>query len=229
MEKSMRKTLIAAAIISATPFLGASFAVAQDSPFSGSITFVSDYMSRGFSWSAGSPAVQGDISYSHASGFYAGVWASSISDRSWGNIGTDGVEFDLSAGFAGELGDFGYDLGAVRYIYPGSQPTSAPDGTDSTELYIGLSWNVLTFKYARDLDWDTNYYSLDASYPLAQDFSLDLGVGALDPDEGGNYTNWKIGVSTAYAELDFGLHYVDSDENGPNFDRTVVFSVGKSF
>lgn len=225
----MRKTLVAAAIISATPFLGANVALAQESPFSGSVTFVTDYVSRGFSWSAGRPAIQGDISYAHDSGFYAGVWGSSISDKAWGNIGTDGLELDFSAGFAGEAGVFGYDIGAVHYMYPGSQTRGAPEGTDSTELYLGLSWNILAFKYYRDIDWDSNYYSLDAAYEFVDGFTFEAGVGALDPDEGGNYTNWKLGVATSYAGLDFGLHYVDSDQNGPNFDSALVFSVGKSF
>lgn len=226
----MRKTLIAAAIVSAIPMFGIGAAQAEDSPISGNVTFVSDYVSRGYSWSAGRPAVQGGLTYSHESGFYTGLWGSSISDKSWGNIGTDGVELDLSVGYAGELGSgVGFDIGAVHYAYPGSQTRKAPSGTDSTEIYVGVSYEFLSAKYFRDIDWDSNYYSLDASFEVTDGISLIGGIGYADPDSGDSVTNWKVGVATSYAGLDLGLTYIDSDGDGPNFDNVLVLSVGKSF
>lgn len=47
---------------------------------SGNATIVSDYRFRGVSLSDGDFAIQGGIDISHDSGFYAGIWGSSIED-----------------------------------------------------------------------------------------------------------------------------------------------------
>jgi uncharacterized protein (TIGR02001 family) len=43
------------------------------------IGLFSEYIFRGISQTGGKPAVQGGFDYAHASGFYAGTWASNIS------------------------------------------------------------------------------------------------------------------------------------------------------
>lgn len=223
----MRKTFIAASVLSATALLGSNLALAE-SPISGNVTFVSDYILRGVSYSAGKPAIQGSLDYTHASGFYAGIWGSSVSDKSLGDIGSNGMEIDVYLGYAGEVGAFGYDIGAVRYIYPSDLSSS---DTDSTELYIGMSWEFLGLSYARDIDLDTDYLELTASYEVMTDLSLDMSVGYMDPDEGETRTDWSIGVTKNYAGIDFGLHYVDSNRSGDYSDvnNAVVLSISKSF
>ena len=44
----------------------------------GSLTFVSDYRSRGISQTILQPAVQGELKYSHNSGFYVRLWGSNV-------------------------------------------------------------------------------------------------------------------------------------------------------
>ena len=46
--------------------------------FTANIGLFSEYIFRGISQTGGKPAVQGGFDYSHASGFYAGTWASNI-------------------------------------------------------------------------------------------------------------------------------------------------------
>lgn len=222
----MRQNVIAAAVITATSLLGANLALAEDSPFSGNVTFVSDYVSRGYSWSDGRPAIQGSIDFNHASGLYIGMWGSSVAEKSVIE-GSSGVELDVYIGYAGEIGAFGFDVGAVRYIYPGSHKS---DDTDSTELYLGVSWEFLSLTYYRDIDFDSNYLNFEVAYPLTESLTLDASIGYTDPDDGKSARDWKLGVTQSFVGLDFGLHYVDSNvKNTPNYDKALVLSISKSF
>lgn len=77
----MNKTLLSAAL-AATCILP-QLALAQSAPASphtltGNLGFVTDYRFRGISQTFEQPAIQGGIDYSHASGFYAGTWASNV-------------------------------------------------------------------------------------------------------------------------------------------------------
>ena len=51
---------------------------APESTIAYNIGVVSQYRYRGLAQTRGLPAVQGGLDYSHASGAYAGVWASTI-------------------------------------------------------------------------------------------------------------------------------------------------------
>ena len=64
---------------------------------SGAATLTSDYRFRGVSQSDEGMAVQGGITLSHSSGFYAGAWGSNLAG--WGTFGGANMELDLIAGF----------------------------------------------------------------------------------------------------------------------------------
>ncbi len=74
----MRKTLIAAAIVSAFPSLAFAQAAAPATPasphtFTGNVGLFSDYRFRGISQTYKQPAIQGGFDYSHSSGIYLGT------------------------------------------------------------------------------------------------------------------------------------------------------------
>ena len=132
---------LAAAMLLASA-LGASPAVAQDetdppSDFtvSGYVQGVSDYRFRGYSLSGGDPAIQGSVNVNHASGFYAGAWASSLDADVTPFYGD--VELDLYAGWTGAVASgLTVDVGILRYIYP-SNNGNGP--ADYWEPYASLS------------------------------------------------------------------------------------------
>ena len=74
-----------------------------------------DYDFRGVSQTAGDPAVQAGITYTHASGAYVGAWASNVQF----GPGDPNIEMDFFGGFAG--GDatksVAYDVGIIYYTY----------------------------------------------------------------------------------------------------------------
>lgn len=134
-------TLLAGTALAATPV----FAQDETDPpseftFTGGATLVTDYRFRGLSLSAGDPAIQGTIGVAHSSGFYVGVWGSSLSsgdrfvslDDGTGDVfdyeaGTFGsVEIDIYGGWAGEVAPgLNVDVGLLYYYYPNAQDRAA--------------------------------------------------------------------------------------------------------
>src|SRR5690606_7575411 len=104
--QAMKKSLVKSSIGLMVTLQMTSSLVSAD--VSTNIAVVSNYLFRGVSQTDGSPAVQGGIDFEHASGFYAGTWASNV------DFGDEiSYELDLYAGFAGSMNDLGYDVGYV--------------------------------------------------------------------------------------------------------------------
>jgi uncharacterized protein (TIGR02001 family) len=81
-------------------------------------------------------AVQGGITLTHESGFYAGTWGSNLSG--WGTFGGSNTELDLFGGYKIELVEgISLDAGLTWFMYPGGA-----DKTDFAELYSKLSTTV---------------------------------------------------------------------------------------
>jgi uncharacterized protein (TIGR02001 family) len=97
----------------------------------------SNYVWRGVTQSSDTASVSGGIDWSNASGLYVGAWSGSL---------VGGTETDLYAGFAGEAGGLGYDVGVLTYQY-----SQAPD-INFTELYLNVSFSDLTVGIASTVD-----------------------------------------------------------------------------
>jgi uncharacterized protein (TIGR02001 family) len=213
-------------------FFGAP-ALAADAPASphtltGNIAVTTDYVFRGVSQTQGGPALQGGFDYSHASGFYLGVWGSNVEWVSTGYKDNNSLELDLYGGYKGALGEIGYDIGAITYYYPGDQVSGAND-PDTTEVYLGLSWKTLSLKYNYTVSdhfvgWGTSskpsgktdgsyYVDLSGTYDLGDGWGLLGHVGYQDvkDNDDASYTDWKIGVSKDVGFGVFTLAYSDTD------------------
>jgi uncharacterized protein (TIGR02001 family) len=196
----MRKLLIAAAL--AVPSLAAAQQAAQ-SPhtFTGNISLVSDYRFRGIAQTFEKPALQGGVDYSHSSGIYLGNWNSNVNEGAGYPSGN--LEMDFYGGWKKSLGDFGLDIGAIYYYYPGTDANNA-NGTaaaftnprtgqthtgkvDNKELYIGASWKWLSAKWFYALDdyfslagtKGTQYLDISATYDLGGGWGVNGHVGRL--------------------------------------------------
>jgi len=229
----MRKNLISAALAASFLAGAAGVAQAEESPISANVTFTSEYVYRGYAQSNENFAVQGGFDYAHDSGFYVGVWGSSID---W--LDTGGAEVDLYAGFGNTIGDtdFSYDVGVLQYFYPGGK--IGGEDPDTTEAYIGIGWKFLSFTYSyafTDLfgieDSDgSEYYDLSADFELGAGFGLGAHFGRQKIEGGGSYNDWKLGVTKDFIGLTWGLDYIDTDlDDDDNGDERVVFHVTKSF
>ena len=84
--------------------------IASAASISANATLQTDYTWRGMSQNSENPSVNGGLDVEFDSGFYAGTWLAAVSSS---------VEVDYYGGYAGELGDIGYDIGYVKFDYPG--------------------------------------------------------------------------------------------------------------
>jgi uncharacterized protein (TIGR02001 family) len=178
---------------------------AATAPFAANVTLISQYVSRGFRQSWGKPALQGGFDYAHPSGFSAGTWLSSISNR---YVENGSIEWDLYAGYTGALDALGYSATLVYYKYPGAEYTATKVRYDYGELALGLTYKFLYAKYNSTYTADffgitqargTGYLDLGANYELVAGTTLNLHVGDLRVAGTGNKIwnarDYKIGLS----------------------------------
>ena len=243
----MNKSKTAIAILAALPLLGSGAAVAQDSPFTANVALVSDYAYRGISQTDERPALQGGFDYAHASGLYVGVWGSNVSwlrDAETTSSSGNSLELDVYGGFKMPLGPVGLDVGVLQYVYPGDFDRAWKSDTglkhpDTTEGYVGLSWEMLTVKYsyaftdlfgAPDSD-GSEYLDVSAAYDVMEGLALSAHVGRQRvAGSAESYTDWKVGVTKELAGFGVGLHYVDTDLDDVDVaDERVILSVSRSF
>jgi uncharacterized protein (TIGR02001 family) len=212
-------------------------------PITANVTMVTDYYFRGISQTNNDGALQGSFDWAHESGFYIGIWGSNVA------FGETTLEYDTYLGFANTVGDFGYDVGFLRYNYT---ETSGYD--DPNEYYINATYSFLKASYAYSPNWfgtgdDSNYITLSAEYGLPYDFGLAGSVGysfgsAYDKDNGDglndfNYVDYKVGVSRDFVGVTFDLSYIannlgnkDCQSYGyskSNCDNKFILSASKSF
>jgi len=235
---------LASAAPAAAHDLGGGFTI------NGGATVVSDYRFRGISQTDRRFAVQGTLSLSHSSGFYATVWGSSIDD--YVAAGSD-QEIDLIAGWKRTWGNTTVDVGVLYYYYPNSSQFIPGYNSDFVEPYASISHVVgpVTLKATANYAPSQSALSIGAgnedNFYLAGDVSASLGHGftvsghvghSFGPSYltiGDEYTDWNVGVSYTTGPLTVGVQYVDTDGDfttltGRNASGSgVVGTVGVAF
>ena len=181
----------------------------------------SNYIWRGVSQTGDDAAGQGGIDWGHKSGLYAGTWVSTLGN---GN----GYEADLYAGFGGEVGSLGYDLGLVTYQFPVSPEINFTEayisGTMSI-VTIGLNYTVDAASGNENAAFDSGdiyvYGSLDFAAGKT-DMSVYAGSYMFDADGTGvnkagdiDYSN--IGASVGKDGFTFAVDKNDIEDSNPTF------------
>lgn len=231
----MRKSLASVAAVAA--LTAPALAAAQSSPhtLTGNVGFFSEYIFRGLKQTDGKPALQGGFDYAHSSGLYAGTWASNVSwlNDSPGVTGYTGssLEWDFYGGYKGSVGDFGYDVGLLAYVYPGRVAPGFTEA-DTLEGYGAVSWKWLTAKLSVSLGDETfgvansdgtYYLDLTANFPVTEKLALQAHYGmqefkgsnaGVENDTNASYKDWKLGVTYALPQsFTVGAYYTDTDMN----------------
>jgi uncharacterized protein (TIGR02001 family) len=200
-------------------------------------TVTTDFRHRGISRSDGDPAVQATATLSHDSGFYGGVWGSSLTDA----LPAGELQVEYYAGYSREIASgTDLDVGIVYTSFPDSSVVVDPD---YVETYASLSHTLgpVTAEagafYAPEQDafgGNDNLYlygDLTAGVPFTPLTVLGrLGYtsGGLAPG-GGDYVDWRVGVEVDRGPFRLGLSYVDTDLDLPNAAATLVASVSVGF
>ena len=180
---------------------------------------VTDYRYRGISQSRLKPAIQGGADFAHKSGFYIGTWASSIKWIKDGG-GDANAEVDLYGGYKFTAGDFGLDVGLLRYLYPGS---NLPINPDTTEVYVAGTFGPATLKYSHAVtnlfgfnDSKNSYYlDLNATFETGfwgLTFTPHIGYQRVAHNSDFSYTDWSLGLGKDFGNgFSASLAYVDTN------------------
>jgi|WetSurMetagenome_2_1015567.scaffolds.fasta_scaffold00158_23 uncharacterized protein (TIGR02001 family) len=212
---------------------------APASPFSTNVSLTTNYLYRGISQTGGKPAVQGGFDYANANGLYIGTWGSSISwlGDAGGTAGTTGtgpavanagLELDTYGGYRGTVSAVSYDVGFLRYNYPG---TYAPGVTkaDTNEVYGALTYSIVTAKlsYALgDLFGVSNakgstYLDLSANYPIA-DTGYTLGAHWGKQTYKGSTTDTLVAANLDPTYSDYRVSV--SKDLGTGYSASLTYS-----
>jgi uncharacterized protein (TIGR02001 family) len=182
----LKNKLLVAALASAfaLPVLAEDAApAAPASPFSTNVSLTTNYLYRGISQTGAKPAIQGGFDYANANGVYVGAWGSSISWLSDARVASNaGLELDTYAGYKGTASAISYDVGFLRYNYPGEYAPGATKG-DTNEVYGAATYSIVTAKLSYSLGdlfgvskaKGSTYLDLSAAYPIG-DTGYTLGA-----------------------------------------------------
>ena len=228
----MRKSIVVLAFSGAllTPLLAQAETPAPP-PFTGNVTLASEYLYRGIAQTNGKAALQGGFDYAHPSGFYVGTWGSNISWLSDVGPGISApLELDIYGGYKNSFGgDWTYDVGVLRYNYPGSYPAGFTK-PDTTEIYGAIGWKWITAKYSYVVSDHifgfttpsggktdgSGYFDLTATYDLGSGWGVTAHAGHQDIKGFGDasYTDWKLGVTKDVGVGTAALYVSGTDAKG---------------
>jgi uncharacterized protein (TIGR02001 family) len=235
MKRSLLAVLLASAFAAPVMAQTAAPAAPEAAPapaLTANLGLFSSYRFRGIDQTYGKPALQGGVDYAHSSGLYVGNWNSNVS--SGAGYPNGNLEMDFYGGYKQAFGDFGMDVGALLYYYPGSEARGMTSGkntgaVNNKELYIAGSWKFVSLKYNYAIDdyfstrgnnggstRGTSYLDLSANYDLGDGWGINGHVGHLDYKNftNGSYTDWKLGATKDFSGWVIGLAYIDTNAKG---------------
>lgn len=215
---------VSAAIISLACILPAAAQdEAEEASLTGYVTFASDYRFRGHSQTDRSGAIQGGIDFAHPSGFFAGVWASTID---FNDPQESPAEVDFTAGYAHTFAaDVEASVALAYYWYPESDPaeydyvevlatvsrdfggytlsgemTISPEYSGETGLGIGVALGLAVPVTVGEVDW------LTASGQIGRQWIEDNGLYG-SPD----WLFYQVGLTATWRMFALDLQYVGTD------------------
>lgn len=224
MKSSIKKLAASTCVVTGLAMSGTASA-----DLSASFSASNMYFWRGLNISTPAPAISGSLDYSHESGFYAGIWGSS--EGAFDNSD----EYDLYAGFSGEMGDFSYDLGYVSYLYPtigdgaggitGITDVDLNDN-DFADVYFSLGYagfSVGGYVGASDGSEDSLYYTVGYGFDK---YGITYGSQTNDGDEQWSHLTLDFAAND---EISFGLSFGSSGDVAIDEDPLFILTYSKGW
>ena len=219
--------------------MGSGTAMAQ---ITANATVTNNYLWRGLTQSLNQAAVQGGLDWSGESGLYAGTWVSNV-EYAPGDVYS--YEHDIYFGYAGESGDFSYDVGWLYYNYDSAA------NIDFHEVYGSIGYggfsvtaSLLGGTEAEESDYEADFGVAGADFGFGQasyisldyEFETESGlvVGLHAGHHEGDYMTWFNFATDSYIDysISFGINNftftisdTDLDSVDPN-DFTAPFPGG---
>lgn len=201
------------ALLAGTAAFAQDKAPAPSFTFTGNVGVVSDYRFRGLTQTNYDGALQAGVDLAHKSGLYVGVWASNVKwIKEYSGASAGEAEVDIYGGYKREIAtDLTIDLGAIGYMYPDNTTAKVAGlkNADTTEVYVGLTYKIVTAKYSYSTDnflanansTGARYFEVAAAFDLGDGFALTPRVGRqtipnvapnADSTAPGDYTDYAL-------------------------------------
>lgn len=250
--RKLAQALLLAGVVGVPSIMVAAPALAEEaaaSPITANVTLASEYVYRGISQTREEMALQGGFDYAHSSGFYIGTWGSNVNWLQDAGA-SNSLEVDIYGGYKGKISDdLSFDVGYLRYEYPGSYPAGfVSPNTD--EVYVAGTYKMFTLKYSHSLSnlfgfsnsKGSDYIDASANFEIMSGLTLGLHAGHQSVKNNGffSYTDYKAsltkdfggGLSVTGAYMDTNANdgaYVYAPSNTNLSDGRFVLSVTKAF
>jgi uncharacterized protein (TIGR02001 family) len=231
----VKKLLTAICVLASATLFNSALAGVDITANGGAVT---QYIFRGVPQSDGKAAAQGGIDL-ETSGFYLGTWISQVDTSARtpsGELAATGLEYDLYGGYAFDVGDFSFGIGATGYFYT--------DNFDEEYIEMNLSagWKFITIDYAIG-EYDQKPVEADYTFgSITLDYNGFYGkVGSWGDDFDGTYLEVGYGSTLTVADkdlFDYTFAIIRSDEDlslkvdndgNPNEDTFFYAGVVKTF
>lgn len=165
---------------------------------SSNVSLVSNYKFRGqdqdlSKTTAVKPALQGGFDYAFSNGIYVGNWNSSVN---W--LTGNSLEMDVYGGYKGEYSGVGYDVGVMKYAYPGAA------SANTTEAYLGLSYGAFSAKYSTTVS--DKYFGVSKAAYVNVSYAQEISKG-LTLKAAVGHTNFKDAGDIDYSDYSVGAAY----------------------
>ena len=192
------------------------------SPWSTALTFTTDYRFRGQSQTSRDPAPQGTVNFESASGFFAGVWASTIDFSDSGDTDSE-FEIDLYGGYNFSLGEnTDASVKATYYLYPDN-----PGDYEYWEFQGALSHKLGSVTLSAEVNYSPDYFNETGTafavaggidVPIVEMLSASGHVGHQWIDDNTkfgtpDYLYWDLGLTLTLLDghVTIDGRYVDTD------------------
>ena len=226
------KTVISGVALAVSPL------AASADELSGAVTLASEYVYRGQAMSDNDPAVSVGLDYQHDSGFFGGVWASTINLTS--PFGTRETELDYYLGYHFEpKGPVDLSLSVIRYTYPDDSGSFDYDHTEATLAATLFEHYSVEFAYTNDVygfGEPGRHLAVRGEWPALNYWIASAGLGLLDLTaiDTNRYAYWDLGLSTRWSSLTVDLRWHDNEDIEGRLSRwstgsRVVLSVSYGF
>lgn len=207
MFKMMKSTAVIALVSGSTMAMAESTPSPLAGDLSGNISVLSSYNLRGITNTPenSEATLQGGLTYTLDSGFYAGWWTSTLGENAYAGS-PNALENNFFAGYNGAINDdLGFTVGTTYYYYYDIGTSNA----DGLELLLGLKYKdvgVTAQTLLEDTTWGNagdTYFKAAYSYALPKNFSLDTALGLYYYKQSGDF------IPDAATKNDFGFRHLD--------------------
>lgn len=208
------------------------FARAEESA-GGHIALTTDYILRGVSQTRGAPALQADLHFANAQGWFLGAWVSTVDLNSGPGATVElnaygGRSWPVSAAWSARLAAVHYaypnDTSALRYDYD----ELAASLSFHDRLSASIAWSPNTSRYSRyriARDRTALTYDLVGRWPIAGPLSAAGGIGYYDLENlfDSGYGYWSASLIWELPRLQFEIGcYSAGDRAAELFGRETT-------